>query len=223
MLTQSQVAAPSNVSAPDGAIVNTLVGKLGDLIVSELHGKYFTQAYRGNLFYASNAAGGAAYTIFSNTSYVGLGLWNPPGSGKLLSLCRVNIGLNAIASTAIACFGFSWVNNVASLVGTAAPISAATAITATRGPCMCGPSGGSSAGSVATVVSAFTVTAAMTWGRALSLSALTGITTVQVGIVLGEDIDGTLVVPPGTMLALTTNVLSGYTAVGTIIWEEIPL
>ena len=228
MLTQSQVNPLPGVSLPDGGLSNLLSGKLGDLLVSELHGKYFNQSYRGNTYWASNAAAGAVYSIFSATTapiWVGLALWNPPQSGKIVSVIRSIVGLQAQGATAIACFGYCWLNNVQSLQGTAAPITITSQvlITATRGSCVIGPSGGNQGNSVVTVVNSATISTAMTWGRASSMSLLTGAATTQVGIVLGEDLDGTLLIPPGTFMAFTTNVLSGVTATGTLIWEEIPI
>mgnify|MGYP001584487003 FL=1 len=79
-----QVQAPSSSSFADGAKPVAIAGKQGDLLVSEMHGKYYNQNQRGNLYYASNAAAGAAFSIFSNTTFVGLALWNPQGSGKNL-------------------------------------------------------------------------------------------------------------------------------------------
>src|SRR5512146_2029277 len=130
-LTQVQVNAPSATSYGDGATPPQLGGKQGEAIVSQLHGNYYTQASRCNVFYASNAGAGAAYTIYSNTSYVGLALWNPAGSGKNLSIIKVNLGLNAQASTAMGTWGYVWQTEVGSGLGT--PISGVTKITATRG------------------------------------------------------------------------------------------
>ena len=69
-LNQIAVGPPSTASYGDGAIVGALGGKQGDAIVSQLHGKYYTQASRGNVYYASNAGAGAVFTIFSNASFV---------------------------------------------------------------------------------------------------------------------------------------------------------
>lgn len=222
MLFQGVVSNPMIQKNQSGANPNAIMGPSGDLLVSELHGKYYNANVNGGLFYASNAAAGAAYTIFSNASYVGLALFNPAGSGKNLSIVKSMIGINANAATAAAGWGYAWQTGVgASLVGTAAPISGSTAITATRGSCVVGPTGQCS--SVVTALSAVTFSAAMTWGRAATFGTSTGAITVQMGTLLYEDLDGTLIVPPGTLFALTSAVLSGITAVGTLIWEELPI
>ena len=44
------VGAPSNVSAADGTNAQILQGKAGEQVVTELHGKWYTSAYRGRVF-----------------------------------------------------------------------------------------------------------------------------------------------------------------------------
>lgn len=216
------VNPPSSTSNPDGSAINPIMGKQGEQLVSEVHGKYYTQNYRGNLYYGSNAAAGAAFSIFSNTTFVGLALWNPQGSGKNLSIAKVYLGLDTQASTAMGAFGYSWLVNAGAGLATAAPVSAFTAITATRGSCICGAPGVGN--SVALLGSGATLTTAMTWGRPASFSTSTGaITTVigQSGMV--DDVDGTIIVPPGVFFTLTTSILTGITGVGCFVWEELPL
>lgn len=222
MLNQGLVLNPVSAKFTVGQTVTQNFGPSGDALVSELHGKYYNINYGGGLYYASNAAAGAAYTIFSNAGFVGLGLFNPAGSGKNLVLVRSAIGMNAQGATAASGWGYSWLPAAgAALVGTAAPISAGTAITATRGSCIAGVPG--QGNSVATALSAATLSAAMAWGRAATFGTGTGAITTAWGVMLYEDFDGMMIVPPNTFFALTSAVLSGITAVGTLIWEELPI
>ena len=46
-LNQIEVGAPSASSIGDNQVTGALGGKQGDAIVSQLHGKYYTQASRG--------------------------------------------------------------------------------------------------------------------------------------------------------------------------------
>src|SRR5882672_696976 len=103
-----QVGAPSNVSAADGSNLPALQGQQGEIITSELHGKYYTQNKRGNVFYASTAGAGVTVSIFSNASFTGLAVWNPQGSGKNLSMIRSVVGCNGAAATAEAGLGYAW-------------------------------------------------------------------------------------------------------------------
>ncbi len=222
-LNQVQVNPPSNTSIADGSAPTTaLGGKASEQIVAELHGKYYTQNYRGNLFYASTAAPGVTVSIFSNTSFTGLGIWNPQGSGKNLVMSRVLIGCNGAAATAEAGFGYSWLVNAGSAVATAAPLSAITAITATRGSCVCGTPGVGN--SVAIAASAATLTTAMTWGRFNGISSSTGAITTQIALgVFVDYFDGTMIVPPGVFWTVTSAIASGGTFGITAEWEETPL
>ena len=216
------VAAPSSTSLPDGSSPAMLGGKQGDGIVSQLHGNYYTQNSRGNLYYVSSAAAGQAFSIFSNTTFVGTILWNPASSGKNLSIVKVTLGLDTTASTAMGAFGYCWIPNAGSGVATAAPVSAITAITATRGSCICGLPGQGS--SVALAGSAATLTTAFAWGRAASFSIATGAITTAVAIgSLVDNLDGTMIIPPGTFWAVTTSILTGITATATVVYEELPL
>ena len=220
-LSQIQVGAPSAVSLADGSTPAQLGGRQGDGIVSGLHGKYYTQSQRNNVFYAGTAVAGLAFTIFSNASFVGLLLWNPQGSGKNLSLIRCNVTPLSQAATAASGWGYAWINNAGSAVATAAPASVFTAITATRGSAICGPFG--QGASVARAGSGATFTTALLWGRAASFGTSTGAVTTQLSYTMSEDFDGMTIVPPGTIFAVTSSILSGITAHATLVWEEVPV
>src|SRR5947207_3285507 len=96
--SQVLVQAPSATSNASGTLAIQLGGRQADGIVSELHGKYYTQNVNGNLYFGANAAAGAAFSIFSNTTFVGLILWNPQGSGKNLSIVKSLLALDTQAS-----------------------------------------------------------------------------------------------------------------------------
>lgn len=219
-LTQVQVNAPSATSYGDGMTPPQLGGRQGEAIVSQLHGNYYTQASRGNLFYASNAGAGTAFTIYSNTSYVGFALLNPAGSGKNLSIVKVNLGLNSQASTAMATWGYVWQTGAGTGIGT--PLSAITQITATRGAGIVGVAG--QGNSVAIAASAMTLGTAFVWpGRNAAFNATNAAITVGTATNCTEDFDGTMIVPPNTVWAVSSHVLSGWTACATVFWEETPL
>ncbi len=220
-LSQIQVGAPSATSIGDGQTPPQLGGKQGDGIISGLHGKYYTQNQRGNVYYSGTAVGGAAFTIFSNASFVGHLLWNPSGSGKNLSLIRANVTPNTQGATATSGWGYAWINNAGSTIGTGAVVSTFTAVTATRGTGLCGVLG--QGNSVALAGSAATFTAALAWGRSATFGTSTGIVTTQLSYTLSEDFDGMMIIPPGTIFALTSAILTGVTASATLVWEEVPL
>lgn len=217
------VGAPSNISATDGSNLPALQGKAGEFMVSELHGKYYTQAYRGNVYWGSTALAGVTLPILSSTAPTFV-LWNLQGSGKNLSIIRCQITPTTAMTTASG-YGYAFLANAGSAIGTAAPFSAFTQITATRGPVLV-PATAGQGNSAALLASAATLTTAATMFRSNGMSAGTGaITAPATQPVLSEDFDGTLVLAPGTaMIVGTTIVTSGQTATGvTLVWEEIPI
>ena len=73
----------------DGVSFNARGGKTGELITSPLHGRYYEQTYRGNMFgitggLTTTTAGGAA-------TFTGLVVGNPLGSGYNLAINKVFI------------------------------------------------------------------------------------------------------------------------------------
>ena len=53
------VGAPSNVSNADGTNAPLLQGKAGEAVVAELHGKWYTSAYRGRVFIGQTTTAGS--------------------------------------------------------------------------------------------------------------------------------------------------------------------
>ena len=220
------VNPPSNISAADATNLPILQGKQGDQIVSELHGKYYTQTYRGNTFFGATAAGGLAFSIFSNTTFVGAILWNPLGSGKNLVPIRTMISPPLVtAATAGSQFGYAF-GAAGANIGTGAFFSAFTSSTPIRGqgnnPALGGA--GIQGNSIANFGLGATLTNAFTWGRSAAFTWYAGVTNPNISSVgMIEDFDGAIVLPPGTCMALTTSVLAGSSAAASMTWEEVPV
>jgi hypothetical protein len=217
------VGAPSSTSAPDGSALPILQGKQSEAMVSELHGKYYTQTYRGNLFWAATAFAGVTLTIATGTSPTFV-LWNPQGSGKNAVLVSIIITPTTAMTTASG-YGYGFLINTGASLATAAPFSAFTQITATRGNGLLGQPAGQNA-SVLLVASAATLTTGATAMRAMGASAGTGaITAPAQQPIMREDFDGTLILQPGSAMVVgTTIATSGQTATHvTAVWYEAPL
>lgn len=213
------VNAPSTTSAADGSNQPFLQGKQSEIIQAKLHGDAYTQTYRSNVFWGSSAVTGLITTIFSNTTYVGLLLWNPQGSGKNLVPIRAAQG-RILAATTVAAWGHSYLANAGAGLGT--PVSGFTSITATRGPAN-NPGITGQGASVALLGGGATLGTAFTWGRANGFSEGTN-TTAVVDQVLVEDFGGNLIIPPGTVFApFAASAAQGGTWLPSIVWEETPL
>lgn len=216
------VNAPSNTSSADAQNQSILQGKQNEVIYSNLHGKYYNQSYRTNAFWGSTAIGGLTLTLVTNTTNVGLTIWNPQGSGKNLSLISVTVGLTTAATTASA-FGYGFVTNAGSGVSTAGPLSAFTPITATRGSNVINWTG--QGNSIALLGGGATYTAAPTFYRTMGCGVGTvAITAPSQQFLAREDFDGTAIIPPGTVFIVGNTVLSGSTGTSvSAYWEEIAL
>lgn len=219
------VGAPSSSSAPDGVSLPLLQGKQAELIVAELHGKYYTQTYRNTLFWASTALAGVTLPIVTSGSPTFV-IWNPQGSGKNCVLASVIITPTTAMTTASG-YGYGWNINMGASIGTGAPFSAFTQITATRGNGNLGQIAGQN-NSVVLVASAATITAAFApvAMRGNGMSAGTGaITAPAQQPIMREDFDGTIIIPPGVAFVVgTTIATSGQTATGVAAtWYETPL
>lgn len=188
----------------DGTEQPFRTGKTGELVVTELHGKYFEQSMRGNLFHASIAAAGAALSVAGTAA--GIALYNPAGGAgaKLLSIIKVTLGI--VSGTYVV---GSIMHGVNTNVNAAA--TTGTALTAVPGLV------GSSAKPVGQPFSAATLPVAQSPLRPFALKNATPPFTQ-----LFDDVDGEIVLAPGTTWSLF--VIGADTTplelVG-ITWEEV--
>jgi hypothetical protein len=209
------VNSPGNVSLGDTSQPIALMGKAAELIVAELHGKYYTQAYRNNLFNGSTAVAGVAVPSYNTTAQV-FGIWNPAGNTKNAVLASLDIGLVS-GAIILSNWTLSANLNAGSAVATAAPVSAFTAGTPTGGNIAV--SGGNSVRFTPSAATTLASTLVMTLG----LSHNTTTTTTNYAISLHYDFDGKVIVPPNSALWVTNNAASGATADLSLFWEEVPV
>jgi len=212
MLIQGQVGAPQAQSIPAGTTPPIRQGQLGDVIVSEVHGRYYETNYRGALFStfinALTVASTHASPIAAGTGTAIIGIYNPAGSGKNVSIVRVQQATtsgtpggpllwNTIPNpqNITASFAAAYSNFNLAQQGSVTRIFNNTALTA------------STAG-----------VAFRTAGGAAAVAAT--------GVILtySEEYAGDLLVTPGSMIGLaataagTSHVISCF-----VEWEEIPI
>lgn len=99
----------------DGTISTKRLGKAAETVVQELHGRYYEQAYRGNVFSVASQAV-ATTTVGLATTYTGLVVSNPTNSTVNLALLKATMMQSVIQATqpeafAIA-FGYNATTNV---------------------------------------------------------------------------------------------------------------
>ena|ERR1700731_2331036 len=89
---------PQGIALGDGTDVQARAGRTGDLIVSELHGRYFEQVRSNRMFSAANQAAQALSAALT-TTYTGFLLYNPVGSNKGLVPNKVKFSQSAAPAT----------------------------------------------------------------------------------------------------------------------------
>ena len=223
-ILQNIVGQPS--AAGNNAIINGRAGQLGDVIVSELHGSYYETNYRGNMYFTGHTslAAFSANTIsLTSTTTPILGVWNPASNTNNLVMTQAMLSVVANNLTSGAGPGvFVWaisLGNGAISTG-AAPFNAKTLLQS-------GSNARGFAGSTAltgltnnlTIVAGANIAApsGLTYTTLASTALLPGYTGM-------ETFDGSIIVPPGGVLALLNTTSSTvFSAVGRLTWEEVPV
>jgi hypothetical protein len=206
MLLQTQAGQVVN---QDGTYPNVRSGRFGDTIVSELNGRYYEQAFRGNVFFsATQAAITFAANGLTSSSAVGLVVYNPASSTKNLVPLQGEVLFTSLVTS-----------GASDLVGVISPYSAAVpSYTGTLSAYSA--KGGAVGGSVATVATTLTFAANPILWKALFSVYLTTTVTGSPSLVSGVfDLGGSVLIPPGQGLGLISNIAS--TGLVSITWAEI--
>lgn len=199
------VGAPSNASAADTTNLPILQGKSGEAIVGELHGKWYTSAYRNRVFVGSTLAAGTTIPISSTTAPT-FTLYNPLGSGVNVELISIDIGITN-ATTVVSPISLSYTSGL---------IVAPTGVTALPvNPALIGGSGKSQVNlySVATLAAAITTSFPL-----FSISATSGAFPP-----LHYDFDGKLLLAPGSLVFLSGTAAQTSASMNGAFWAEYPI
>jgi len=230
MLIQGQVGPTSTQSVAPGSTPPVRQGQLGDVIVSELHGRFYEQTYRGALF----SGGIAAVTSISAATFTSattgatatpiLGLHNPTGSTVNCVVLQATLAITLTALQATGAGPYVWMTapNTATLsVGVSTPFNRKTLTS--FGSQAQYFNGGALTGLNGTLVSRFG--SGLSGGAAYNASLLgTAVGFQPVLQAFTENLDGSIIVPPGYVLALmATTTPVAHSAVSNILWEEVPL
>lgn len=191
----------------DGTNIVPRGGRTGEASVADAHGRYMQSVKSGNVFIAHNVAA-QAVSVALATTYTGLMLSNPAGSGKDLILLAAQFALS-VAEAAIAS---------QHLIG-GWSATAVTHTTPLAAPGIQNAYLGGGNGSIAKVDSAATIP---TPGYIAALRS--GFTAGALGGPgMGQlvDLGGLIIVPPGGFIGI--GALTAVTGFGCLIWEEQPI
>lgn len=187
----------------DNAPFNARGGRTGEQLVSELHGRYYEQTYRGGMFGITGAA--TTTTAAGAATFTGLIVGNPAGSGFNLAITKV------------------FVNQVAALTAgtTIGVMYGANTTTVSLTTIFNRKAGG--AASVCRANAGQTLDAAFTAFIPFAGSGSGAITVPGIIPVAQVDFEGSLIIPPGYAIASYTSVASTTALVFGFNWEEVPI
>lgn len=206
MQIQGIVNPPSNASIADGLQPVALAGKAAELLVAELHGKWWTAAYRGRVYIGSTPITGTTLTTQSTTSAT-FALWNP-SSAIVVEPIAVDVGL--IGTTTV-------IGTIMATFSNQTPTTT-TAVTATVVSANMGASSGPPTTAQAKLLSAATITAATIF---LPLFNITTTTDQAVGN-LHYDFDGKVALPFNGLMNLSSSPAQSQATLNSYQWAEWP-
>lgn len=219
---------PQAVKAGDGAFLDLSLDSTGAPLVSERQARFHELANRGLLF-----MGGMGLTSISNATFTTAttgvtatpiaGVWNPSTSTVNLIILQAYLGVTMTALQATGVGAFAWmvaVGNAAISTG-AAPYNTKTLVaTGSFAKNMAGAALTGMTGTLATVRGS-----SLTGGSAVGVAFLATQAGAQTQQTAGlENIDGSIIVPPGGILALMATVTGvGHSATSGLLWAEVPV
>jgi hypothetical protein len=211
MLIQGQVGQPTTTSIASGTNPTIRLGQLGEVIVSELHGRYYETTYRRNM-YTAMLTSGTTTSAGLSTTFTGLLLHNPINS-------TVNVVLNKVGYAFLVAFSAAAaVGLQTGQVSTALLSSLSTTNTLIRTNYVGLPN---NSGQALVYSGATTASPAI---QSILGAGLTGAITTTPFAMNYYDIEGSVILPPGTWVGTYTSTASGASSMFTsFTYEEVPL
>jgi hypothetical protein len=193
------------IYAADGSVETVRLGRFLDTVVQDAHGRYYEATSRGNVYVAANSA--AQATTTSAATATGLILTNPIGTGKMLSILDVTVGVGAVVAAVFEVGLFANINTLAAAVTQTTPITPRNALL------------GSANAGVGLAASSATLPAAPIHIRTLLASGWVT-ATAQSQELAKDEIAGAIALLPGTAVSVQS-VVGTQSIIASITWEEI--
>ena len=221
MQVQGTVGPQSAQSLSSGTPGNLRLGQMNDLIVSELHGKWYESAYRGNLYSVGMTATAlSANTItLTNATTPIVGLWNPSTSTVNCVIAKAKLQTCAFSGSPVAPGAYVWATSTGNSAITTGivPMNRKTLALA---------------GSQAKGFNISTALSGLSNNLVIQFAAAFGAMVSAQNLMAApafssdgtEEFDGSLIVPPGGVLALLNTVSTTTVSVASaLLWEEVPI
>lgn len=205
MLIQTLTGVQNNQDGAAGIAVRG--GKQGDLIVSELHGRYYENTYRKNGFGVASQAV-ATTTVGLATTYTGLALVNPLKSTVNLVLNKCTVMQSVIQATQVEAFALAYGFNATTDVTLTTPATPQSNFI------------GSGLVSQAKAATSATLPTAPLYGDFVTNTPTA--TSNAAGAIL--DLEGSVILPPGAYACWVTPAQASVAGMWfSFSWEEVPL
>ncbi len=212
----------------DGAPAAVRLGKGAEQIVGQLHGRFYEQNYRGNVF-----SDGIGLTAINNVTYTTgttdatltpiVGLWNPSTSTVNCSIIRATVGLVLTALAATGPGGFSWVISLGNSAITAGSTPLNRKTLALGGAQAKGFANVAPTGKTNATVTRFGSAIGGGSGENVAFTA-TAVAMQTMALAFNEQFEGDFIVPPGAFVALLANTTPvAHSVWSSLVWEEVPL
>lgn len=235
MLIQGQVGPTSTQSASAGTNPTVRLGQLGDVVVSELHGRFYEQAYRGAFFRNGTTAVVAGTANHGTTNGLSatlataaaatpmLGIYNPMTSTVNCVVTQAMLHAFYNTATTPAPFGaLVWAVSLGNSVITTGLVPFNSRTLTQVGSHARGFAGGTALTGLSNVFTAIE-TADFFSGGNVTYGTIAN-TAVAAPLLAVQNFDGQLIVPPGAVLALyNTTASTTFSFTGRILWEEVPV
>lgn len=205
-------------------------GRFGDVIVSELRGRFAEAALSGRLFTGGMTLTSISNATFSFTSTTDatatpiIGLWNPVNSGVNCVLLQAHINVVMTALQATGPGAYVWTYSINNLVlpttGTLGFNCRTLSQSGGVAKCLAG-----AAMTGKTNANALLRGSSISGGSAVTAAFLATQVALQTQAIGGtENIDGSIIVPPGGVVGLfCTATPVGHSAASGLLWTEEPV
>ena len=216
-----RAVGPLNIADTTAVQAAERVDRTGARVVSDGAPRYYENTSRGLTFSATNAATSQAFSTLLNTTYVGLSIANPIGSGKNLAIVNFGIVNDGTVSGAIGGFAIGGSGSSAGVIIHGTPLAALW------GPNLLNATSAQLAASAAGVQgSVAQVDSACTWvGTPHVIMDITGgafTTAPTSGASCNVDVAGLIVVAPGGAVGTIALIASMTHFVASFCWMELP-
>jgi hypothetical protein len=205
-----------------GMTPNMRLGQMGEQIVTQLHGRYYEQAYRGNLYMTGGVAVAAlsanTITLTATTTPI-IGLWNPTTSPVNAVLLEAGMQLITVGNSAVAPGAFVWAASLGNgAISTGIVPYSGKTLAAAGSYCKGFHPGIALTGLTNNLV----IFMASDFGTLVVAQGATG--TPIISPPMKHVFDGSIIVPPGGCIALLNTIsVTTVSIIARLLWTEVPL